>query len=99
MTTEVNMKEVSPSATLLAAMNLQLPKWALVVVPEGYETALARIANDMDCPVVFTNRVSDAVRLCSQGQPAIAFIGVSKVQLMKAMRGLGISIQDRAGAH
>ena len=82
-----------------ANFGLALPRSATVVMPEVAGMDWKRIAADISCSIVFVNRVSEAERLCLQGQPAIAILGVSKGKLAKWLRRRGAKIFDRGSAN
>jgi hypothetical protein len=69
---------------------------ARVVAPAIDWTAVSR---DKRMAIAFTNNVSEAVRLCARGQPAIAILGLSKGKLAKVLRRLGSNVVDKTAAH
>lgn len=85
--------------SIVDALQLSAFGYALVVVPDVAGLDWSRIAADPNIPLVVTNRPSQAVRLCQQGQPAVAIMGASEAAVAKWLRARGANVIDKAGAH
>lgn len=72
---------------------------ALVVVPEVTGIDWRAVMANSSQSIVITNRPSQALRLCLQGQPAIAVMGASEPAIAKWLRARGANAKNKAGAH
>lgn len=65
----------------------------LAVFPQCHAVDWNKVSRDHRCAIVFTNTIASALKLCRQGQPAIAVIGVTQHDLKAwlALRGANVS--------
>jgi hypothetical protein len=80
-------------------MGLALPRHAAVIFPQVARIDWRRVAADPGQTIVLVNRLSEATRLCSHGQPAIAVLGIGKGKLAKWLRRRGAKVCRKQDAH
>jgi hypothetical protein len=87
------------SRRIIDALRLTAFGYANIVIPQIGGLDWERMAADPSVPLVVTNRPSIAVKLCEQGQPAIAIMGASKSAIVKWLRDRGSNVIDKSRAH
>jgi len=72
---------------------------AIVCWPADAGMDWGAITADASVPLVFTNSMAQARRLCIEGHAAVAVLGLSKAKLSRWLRKHGANVIEKGSAH